>query len=158
MKARTVAWLLVAVLAVYLVLVGWRGVALVADAGGDPLLLLLGLSVLVFPVVGAGLVWRELRFGRDTQALAAQLAARDALPPDDLPRTASGRPDREAARAAFDAAHSHAQQHPDDPAAWYRLALAYDDLGDRRNARTAMREALAVWRAQPSGSGDAQGA
>jgi hypothetical protein len=149
MRARTVAFVLVAVLAVYLVLVGWRGVVLVTESGGDPVTVLLGLAVLVFPVVGAGLVWRELRFGRDTQALAAHLEQRGALPVDDLPRGPSGRPDRDAARAAFPAAHAAAEQQPHDPAAWYRLALAYDDLGDRRNARTSMREALRVWR-QPS--------
>jgi tetratricopeptide (TPR) repeat protein len=155
MRARTVALALVAVLAVYLVLVGWRGVVLAQDGlqRGDAVSVLLGLAVLVFPVAAAGLVWREVRFGTDTQRLAAELDRRSALPTDDLPRTPSGRPDPEAARAAFDAAHRRAEHEPDDPAAWYRLALAYDDLGDRRNARTSMRQALRVWR-----SGDAQGA
>jgi hypothetical protein len=153
MRARAVAFALVAVLAVYLVLVGWRGVVLVAD--GDPATVLLGLAVLVFPVVGAGLVWRELRFGTQTQALAAELERRGALPADDLPRTASGRPDRAAARAVFDQAHAAAQDVPSDPARWYRLALAYDDLGDRRQARASMREALRVWReAGRAGSAD----
>ena len=40
---------------------------------------------------------------------------------------------------------------PGDPAAWYALGLAYNDLGDRRHARAAMREAVRVWR-----SGDAE--
>jgi Flp pilus assembly protein TadD len=55
------------------------------------------------------------------------------------------------AREAFEARYRLAQQLPDDPAAWYALGLAYNDLGDRRHARAAMREAVRVWR-----SGDAE--
>ncbi len=147
MRARSVAFALVAVLAVYLVLVGWRGIVLVGDGlSGDPVSLVLGLAVLVFPVVGAALVWREVRFGVDTEALADDLAGRDALPVDDLPRRPSGRVDKAAASAAFEQAHEGARQNPGDPAAWYRLGLAYNDLGDRRQARAAMREAIRVWR------------
>jgi tetratricopeptide (TPR) repeat protein len=155
MKARTVALALVAVLAVYLVLVGWRGVVLAQDGveRGDAVSVLLGLAVLVFPLAAAGLVWREVRFGVDTQRLAAELDRRGDLPVDDVPRTLAGRPDAQAARPAFDVARQQAEDEPGDPAAWYRLALAYDDLGDRRNARTCMRQALRVWR-----SGDAEGA
>lgn len=155
MRPRTVAFLLVAVLAVYLVLVGWRGVLLVSDglSTGDGVGILLGVSVLVFPVIGAWLVWRELRFGMDTQQLAADLAARNALPVDDLPKRPSGRVERDAAEAVFDTCRNAAQDHPDDPAAWYRLAFAYSDLGDRRQARASLREAIRVWR-----SGDAEGA
>ena len=154
MRARTLVAVLVAALAVYLLLVGWRGVVLVTDgvAAGDVVGVVLGVSVLVFPVVGAALVWREIRFGRDTEALAASLAERGALPTDDLPRRPSGRIDRGAARAVFDEAHAYTADHPDDPAAWYRLGLAYDDLGDRRQARAAVRRAIEVWR-----SADADG-
>lgn len=155
MRARSVALLLVAVLGVYLVLVGWRGVVLVTDgfSNADWVGVLLGVSVLVFPVVGAALVWREVRFGLETQRLAAHLAARDELPPDDVPRRPSGRVDKLAARESFDVSHAAAQQQPDDPAAWYRLGLAYNDLGDRRQARAAIREAIRLWR-----SGHAEGA
>lgn len=155
MRARTVAFVLVAVLGVYLVLVGWRGVVLVVDgvSTGDAVGLVLGLSVLVFPVVGAGLVWREVRFGMDTQALAAHLAAQDALPVDDLPRRASGRVEKQAALDAFGASHQAAHENPADPATWYRLGLAYNDLGDRRQARASIREAIRVWRsADPEGA------
>jgi len=154
-RSRTLVAVLVAVLAVYLVLVGWRGVVLVVDGAGsgDAVSVVLGLSVLVFPVVGALLVWREVQFGRDSAALAAHLADRGELPTDDLPRRPSGRIEKDAAREAFDDAYAAAQDHPDDPAGWYRLALAYDDMGDRRHARQSVRRAITVWR-----SGDAEGA
>lgn len=159
MRARTVVLVLVAVLAVYLVLVGWRGLVLVQDGlgTGDGVSVGLGLAVLAFPVFGVVLVWRELRFGWDTQRLAAELAERHALPPDDLPRRPSGRVDREQAGEAFDRAHADVQDDPADPARWYRLAVAYDDLGDRRQARASMRQAITRWRAGGSG-GQAEGA
>jgi len=152
MRARTVAFVLVAVLAVYLVLVGWRGVVLVTDgvSSGDVVGVLLGVAVLVFPMVGAGLVWREVRFGMDTQHLAADLAARGALPVDDLPRRPSGRVAREAATAAFESSRAAAEADPGNPAHWYRLAMAYDDLGERRQARGCMREAVRLWRSGDS--------
>jgi hypothetical protein len=155
MKARTAVVLLLVVLGVYLLLVGWRGLVLLGDglATGDAVGVLLGLSVLVFPVVGGWLVWREVTFGRDSQALAEHLDARGALPVDDLPRRPSGRVERDAAQRAFDASFAAAQVRGDDPAVWYALALSYNDLGDRRQARASMREAIRVWR-----SGDTQGA
>lgn len=155
MRARTIAVVLVAVLGVYLVLVGWRGVVLVSEGvgSGDWVGVLLGVSVLVIPVLGAGLVWREVRFGMDTQALAAYLAERNELPVDDLPKRPSGRVEKQAAQDAFGVSHQAAQQHPDDPAVWYRLGVAYNDMGDRRQARASIREAIRVWR-----SADTQGA
>lgn len=154
MKARTVVVLLIVVLGIYMLLVGWRGLVLVNDglANGDAVGVLLGLSVLVFPIVGGWLVWREVQFGRQSQALAEHLAGRGALPVDDLPRRPSGRVEREAAQQAFDASYAAAQERGDDPAAWYALALSYNDLGDRRQARASMREAIRVWR-----SGDTRG-
>ena len=53
---------------------------------------MLGLAVLVFPLLGAYLVWRELQFGAAYRALARELEAAGELPVDDLPRRPSGRP------------------------------------------------------------------
>ena len=75
----------------YAVLLGWRGVLLIGT--GDPVAIILGIAVLVIPVLGAYLVWRELQFGRRTEALARELEAAGGLPVDDLPRRPSG-PDR----------------------------------------------------------------
>jgi uncharacterized membrane protein YphA (DoxX/SURF4 family) len=52
-KARVAALTLAAVLVFYLVTVGWRGVALIADANGQPAVIALGAGVLVLPVIGA---------------------------------------------------------------------------------------------------------
>ena len=139
MTARRTALVLAGVLVVYLVLVGWRGVLLVRT--GDPVAVALGLAVLVLPVVAAVVVARELRFGVATQRMARELEADGGLPVDDLPRRPSGRVVREAADATFAGRRAEVEAAPEDWRAWYRLAVAYDDAGDRRRAREAMRYA-----------------
>lgn len=146
-RARTVTAVLVVVLAVYLILVGWRGVLLLQD--GSALAVGLGGAVLVLPIVAAWLVWREVRFGLATQAMARELDAAGELPVDDLPRRPSGRVDRAAADAAFAVRRAAAEAAPGDWRAWYLLALAYDDAGDRRRAREAMRRAAALHASHP---------
>jgi Flp pilus assembly protein TadD len=54
----------------------------------------------------------------------------------------SGRVDRAAADARFAERRAEVEAAPDDWRRWYRLALAYDDAGDRRRARAAMRTAI----------------
>jgi cytochrome c-type biogenesis protein CcmH/NrfG len=138
-SARRTALLLVGLLIVYLVLVGWRGALLVRT--GDPVAVALGLAVLALPIVAAVVVAREVRFGVATQRMARELEATGGLPVDDLPRRPSGRVVREAADATFAGRRAEVEATPEDWRAWYRLAVAYDDAGDRRRARDAMRYA-----------------
>jgi hypothetical protein len=145
--ARRTTQLLVVVLGVYLVLVGWRGVLLVRT--GDVVGVGLGLAVLVLPAVAAVVVAREVRFGLATERMARELEAAGALPVDDLPRRPSGRVVREAADLAFAGRRAEVEAAPGDWRAWYRLALAYDDAGDRRRAREAMRHAARLHVAGP---------
>ncbi len=140
MSSRTVAWILAAAVAVYLVLTAARAWVLIAT--GDPVPVLLGLSVIVIPLIGAWLLWRELAFGFRTQALGRQLGAESGLPVDDLPRTPSGRVERDAADTRFREYETAVQLAPDDWRAWYRLAIGYDDARDRKRARAAMRTAI----------------
>jgi cytochrome c-type biogenesis protein CcmH/NrfG len=79
-----------------------------------------------------------------TQRLGEQLAAEGGLPADDLPRRPSGRVDRDAADAVFARRRAEAEAAPDDWRSWYRLGIAYDDAGDRRRAREAMRKAITL--------------
>ena len=110
--------------------------------------MVLGLGVLLIPVVGSVLVVKEVQFGLATQRLARRLEAEGGLPVDDLPRRASGRVDRAAADQAFERYRVVVEAHPDDWGAWYRLGVAYDDSGDRRRARSSMRQAIALEQAQ----------
>lgn len=142
MRVRVTVGVLVAVLAVYFALLGQRGWVLLTS--GEPVLAALGVGVLVLPLVGAVLVAAELRFGLATQRLGKQLAAEGGLPADDLPRRPSGRVDRDAADAVFERRRAEAEAAPDDWRSWYRLGIAYDDAGDRRRARDAMRKAIVL--------------
>jgi hypothetical protein len=141
MTAKRAAIVIAVVFAAYAGLLGWRGVLLIGT--GDPVAVVLGIAVLVIPVLGAYLVWRELQFGRRTEVLARELEAVGGLPVDDLPRRPSGRIDRAAADAAFVKYKAEAEAAPEDWRVWFRLSTAYDAAGDRRRARSTMRTAIA---------------
>lgn len=140
MATRTIARILAGAVAVYLLLAGLRAWALVRT--GEPGLVLFGLAVVILPAVGAWALYRELAFGRRTQELGRQLGEEGGLPADDLPRTASGRVEREAADERFAEYERAVAAAPEDWRAWYRLAIGYDDARDRKRARAAMREAI----------------
>jgi hypothetical protein len=146
-RKRTVlaALALTALLAIYVVVVALRGVALVAT--GEPVGVVLGLGVLLLPLLAAALVVREWALGVAVQRMADELAARGELPADTLPRSPGGRIDRAAARRDFEAARADAEAHPEDWAARFRLGFAYDAAGDRRRARAALRLAARLRRA-----------
>lgn len=146
MTARTVAWILALAVGVYLVFTAARSWALIAS--GDPVPILLGISVIVFPLLGAWLIGRELLFGLRSQSLGRELGAEGGLPIDDLPRTPSGRIQRDAADERFAEYQVEVEQDPDDWRRWYRLAIAYDDARDRKRARSAMRRAISLHRAK----------
>lgn len=140
MTAKSLSWLLAAAVGVYIVFAGLRAWAFIVT--GDPVLVLLGLSVVVIPVIGVWVLWRELMFGRRTQELGTTLGIEGGLPVDDLPRTASGRIEKAAADARFIEYEADVQAHPQDWRCWYRLAIGYDDARDRKRARAAMRQAI----------------
>ena len=62
MRTKATVAVLVVILVFYAVLIGAKGVAFIAS--GDPVAVLLGLGVLLLPVLGLALVWREIAFGR----------------------------------------------------------------------------------------------
>ncbi|AIJ22559.1 MULTISPECIES: membrane protein [Amycolatopsis] len=141
MKARNVALVMTAALVVYLVLLGARGVELIATGTGVGIAL--GVGVLVLPLLGLWMVVATWRSGTRIQHLARRLDAEGGLPDvADLPRRPSGRVDRAAADAWFEERRAELEQHPEDWRYWYRLAHAYDLAGDRRRARATMRKAL----------------
>jgi hypothetical protein len=140
MRARNVVVALVVLLAMYLTLVGYQASLLIRAGGLIPVTL--GLAILVLPLIGAYVVWREIQFGAATTRLSAELAGNGHWPTEELPLRPSGRPERLAADALFAERQAEVDAAPDDWAAWYRLGLAYDDAGDRRRARAALRYAI----------------
>lgn len=136
---------LTALLALYVVLVAGRAVALMRT--GEPVGVALGVAFAVLPLLVLVLVAREWRLAIDVQRMADTLADRGELPADDLPRSPGGRIDRTAAATQFEVARAEAEHaDPADWGAWYRLAFAYDAAGDRRRARAALRHASRLHR------------
>lgn len=143
MRTKITVALLVAVIGFYGWVIGVKGVALLSEGGWVGVLL--GLALLVMPLLGLVLVWREIAFGRATARLGETLAAEGGLPVDDLPRRPSGRVDRAAADEQFERIRAEVERAPRDWRGWYRLALAYDAAGDRTRARAAARDAVALF-------------
>lgn len=146
---------LTVLLVLYAVAVGRSGVALVGT--GEPVAVGLGLAVLVLPVLAAWLLIREWWLAVQVQRMADELAASGRLPVDDLPRTPGGRIVRAAADDAFPAAQRQVEDTPEDWAAWFHLAFAYDAARDRRRARAALRTAARLRRSDGGGGSRADG-
>lgn len=140
MSARVVAFILAAAVGAYLIFTAQRAWVLISS--GDPVPVGLGLAVIVIPLIGAWVLWRELLFGVRTQRLARELGEQGGLPVDDLPRAPSGRVQRDAADQRFVEYQRDVKAEPGDWRRWYRLAIGYDDARDRKRARAAMREAI----------------
>jgi hypothetical protein len=136
------AALMAVLLLVYLGVAGIRAAAFFAS--GQPAGIGIGAGLVVLLLLGLYLLARELGFGLRATRLTRRLAREEPLPGADLPRRPSGRVERSAADAVFDRYRLDAEAHPDDWRAWLRIGLAYDQAGDRRRARAAVRRAIAL--------------
>lgn len=143
MRTKLTIAAMVVALVFYAGLIGFKGIALLRS--GSAAGALLGVGLLILPLLGLLLVWREIDFGRKSARLAAVLESEGGLPVDDLPRRPSGRVDRTAADDAFSAMREEAEADPGNWRVWYRLALAYDAAGDRTRARSAVRHAISLY-------------
>ncbi|MDX2645291.1 hypothetical protein ACFYYN_41040 [Streptomyces sp. NPDC001902] len=142
MRAKITYFVLAAVLVVYFVLAGARGVWLIQD--GRPVTVVLGVAVLVLPLVGVWFLVRTTQFARNADRLARELEAEGGLPEDELVRTPSGRVDRASADAVFARRKAETEAAPEDWRTWFRLAVAYHDARDTPRARKAMQRAIAL--------------
>ncbi|MBP3044123.1 hypothetical protein KKR91_05820 [Arthrobacter jiangjiafuii] len=138
-KAKIGVLLITVLLVFYMVIVVQRGWTLLS---ADELSAkALGAAYLVLPIVGAWALIRELQFGSRTETMAHILAEEGGLPVDNLPRTPAGRIIRKAADAEFPRYQAEVEAEPESWRAWFRLSCAYDAAGDRKRARSAMRQA-----------------
>ena len=139
---KTFAALTCTLLALYLVYTADRGVSLLLSGSGAGMVL--GLGMILLPVLGAWALVREILFGTRIQMMAQQLSDSGDLAEDNLPRTPSGKVDREAAAAEFESFAAAVEQEPENWKAWFNLACMYDAVGERKRARAAMRNAWAL--------------
>ncbi len=102
---------------------------------------LLGVGVVLLVAVGTLLVLSEVRLAAASQRLGRRLYD-EGFREEDLPLTASGRVERQAADALFDRRRTQVEQAPHDWRAWFLLATAYDAARDSRRGRQAMRRAV----------------
>ncbi|QDY79338.1 hypothetical protein [Streptomyces qinzhouensis] len=142
MRAKITYFVTAAVLVVYFVLVGSRGLLLIQQ--GTWLTVAFGTAVLALPVIGIWFLWKNTRFVTRANRLAAELDAEGGLPVDELVRTPSGRIDRDAADEVFARRRAETEDTPDDWRCWFRLAIAYHDARDTPRARKAMQHAIAL--------------
>lgn len=142
MNAKRWALVVAAAAVAYMGFAIWQAVVFIRS--GSIIGAMLGVALLVLPLLGLWLVWREIRFASAVQQLSDELALQQLLPPE-LERRPSGRPTVAAAMAEFNRCQDLLAQQPEDPAAWYALALAYDAGGDRKRARAAMAHAVALY-------------
>ncbi|GAA1934265.1 hypothetical protein GCM10009716_46650 [Streptomyces sodiiphilus] len=150
MGARITYGLLSAVLVVYFVMVGHRGVFLIQQ--GTWVTVPFGMAVLVLPFLGAWFLWHSTRFARNAGRLARELEAEGGLPEDNLRRTPSGRIDRASADAVFAERRAETEENPEDWRCWFRLAVAYHDARDTPRARKAMQRAIDLRAGRGSGA------
>ncbi|WP_367434937.1 tetratricopeptide repeat protein [Streptomyces celluloflavus] len=142
MRAKITYFALAAVLVVYFVLVGSRGVLLIEQ--GTVLTVAFGVAVLILPFIGLWFLWHTTQFARKAGILARELEAEGGLPVDELRRTPGGRIDRDSADEVFAKRQVETEDAPGDWRTWFRLAVAYHDARDTPRARKAMQRAIAL--------------
>ncbi|MFJ3905970.1 hypothetical protein [Streptomyces sp. NPDC090025] len=130
------------VLVLVFAVVGMEGVLLLLT--GEPAAMGMGAIAFLLPVVGGWFLWKNTRFARQANRLAAELEAEGGLPVDELRRTEGGRIDRDSADEVFARRKAETEDAPDDWRCWFRLAVAYHDARDTPRARQAMQRAISL--------------
>ncbi len=143
MKHKIAVGLLTALTLLFAGLALWSAIAFLST--DDWIARAIGISVIAIVAFGIWALVRELRFGASTEKLANILEAEGLLPEDNLPRV-RGRIDREAADQEFELYRAETEAAPENWRSWYRLGLAYDAAGDRKRARSALRDAITMYR------------
>ncbi|WP_327382965.1 hypothetical protein [Streptomyces sp. NBC_01207] len=147
MRAKITYFITAAVLVVYFVLVGSRGLMLIQH--GTWLTVTFGVAVLILPVIGVWFLWQNTRFVTRANHLATELEAEGGLPVDELERDAYGRILRDSADEVFARRKAETEDAPGDWRSWFRLAVAYHDARDTPRARKAMQRAIALHEKKP---------
>lgn len=140
--AKLGAVVMTALTAMYVVLLGEKGILLLAEA--NPIAKLLGGFVVLFPVVAIWAIVRELVFGLKIEKAGKELEDSGRWPRFDFELRPSGRPTSDSAAREFDRMKAQVEANEHDWVSWFALGLAYDAAGDRRRARAAMRKALSL--------------
>lgn len=131
-----------ALLLIYVALLANTAISLLGTA--NLIAQIMGALILSFPALGAWAIWVELKFGIATERLEKKVNQEGSFPNLGIELRPSGRPIRASADAAFEKFKAAADADPKDWHNWFNLSLAYDACGDRRRARSAMRQAISL--------------
>ena len=101
----------------------------------------MGLAILVLPLVALWALFAELQFGLKAQRLSRRLIALD-IPGLDLELRASGRATKESANRELERIQDAVTKDPKNWSLWFQLGEAHDAAGERKNARSAIRQAI----------------
>lgn len=143
-KGLVYAIAMTALLGVYVWLVGSRAITLIST--GTLVGVGIGVAAFAIPIVTVWFVWKEWRQAHAVSAMYSALAQQEELVVDDLPRSPTGKVDKEAALDEFPTFANKVESSPDDWRAWFNLGWAYDAAGDRRRAREALGKAAQLFR------------
>lgn len=144
MRARLTVLVLVLAVVFY---VGTLLVMALAFLAAGGVATVLGFGILAVLVVSLVAVARELRFGVESTRLARLITEGDGVPLDTVQRDADGRIDPAAAELEWQRRRALVDGAPDDWRAWFLLGIAYDNARDRKQARNAIRRAIALEKA-----------
>jgi len=139
-SAKLGAVVMAALVLMYVALLGQKGYLFLLES--NPVAKVIGGSILVIPVVGAWAIYRELRFGLAIEKLGKLLENEGNWPRFRFGVLPSGRANKAEALQEFQEYKDAALADEDNWRKWFALGLIYDACGDRKRARSAMRQAI----------------
>ena len=131
--AKRIAFVLAAVLAVYLIFAASRGFSLLQSS--STAVKLLGVCVMILPILGGLLIVREIRFGYASSELAKKIDVA-LLPTGDV------KPRSEEAQTYLNAVIERTKQDQENWQNWFCVGVGYDLVGQRKLARESLQHAI----------------
>ena len=131
-------------LVLYFALAGVKAFALLGS--GDVVAVIMGAALIVFPIIGVWALGREIAFGFRSTSMVDALAERGELPEELVDVEVTRAEVRNIADSAFPRYRAEVEERPDSWESSMRLGLIYDAAGDRKRARSAIRQAISLKR------------
>jgi len=139
-SAKLGAVVMAALVLMYVALLGQKGYLFLLEP--NPVAKAIGGSILIIPIVGAWAIYRELRFGLAIEKLGKLLENEGNWPRFRFGVLPSGRANKAEALQEFQEYKDAALADEENWRKWFALGLIYDACGDRKRARSAMRQAI----------------
>ena len=129
-------------LVLYFGFTGIRAIALLNSS--EPIAIVMGIALIVLPLLGFWALLREILFGYRATQLVDDLSRSGDLPEELVDEAPVGESVRDVADGVFPHYREAAERDETNWRAWMRLGLIYDAAGDRKRARSAIRQAISL--------------